>query len=151
MENQNNIIVEKIKKIILSYNKMLREKNKSVNLYRGQSEVLVLINNNEGITLRDIKNHFGTTPATVSKTIHRLEKNGFIVKVKDAKDKRVSKVYLTEKGLSIISYSENMLREVNENIVKNFSDEEIDQLSNYLKRILLNIKNYREGNKGVID
>lgn len=70
-----------------------------------------------------------------AKSLKELEKNGFIYKVRDEKDKRVYIVYPTEKALKIESTIFSILKKLDSNLAKNLSSEEYSQLLFLLKKI----------------
>lgn len=67
-------------------------------LYRGEIHMLKAIGDNPGMFISEIARYFDVTRAVVSKSVLKLEKNGYVYKVEDAKDKKRVQVYLTPKG-----------------------------------------------------
>jgi DNA-binding MarR family transcriptional regulator len=85
--------------------KILRLQERNVSLSSNQSlsrtEMHVLENVQEApdMTLTDIAEELGVTKATVSVTIARLERKGFLQKVRMEEDRRKKMLRLTEQGL----------------------------------------------------
>lgn len=67
-------------------------------LYRGEIHLIKVIGDHPGMFLSEIARWFGITRAVVSKTVLKLEKNGYIRKETDPADKKRVQVYLTERG-----------------------------------------------------
>jgi DNA-binding MarR family transcriptional regulator len=64
-----------------------------------QAGILELLSGSEGIAVLDLARHAGVAPSTMSLTLDRLERGGFVKRVKDPGDGRRTMVLLTEKGL----------------------------------------------------
>ena len=72
-----------------------------IGLYRGQPPVLFALWEREGQTQSELAARLGNTPATVTRTLQRMEKAGFIARRPDPKDQRVTRVYVTEAGWAV--------------------------------------------------
>lgn len=72
-----------------------------IGLYPGQPAVLRALWAQDGLTHTDLARALQVQPATITKMINRMEKNGFVRRRQDADDQRVSRVYLTEAGRAV--------------------------------------------------
>ena len=79
------------------YSEMLRE----LDLYVGQDNLLCKLWRDNGITHMQLTQYLNCEPPTVTNMVKTLEKKGFVYRKKDSNDGRVSRVYLTEKGLAV--------------------------------------------------
>lgn len=70
-------------------------------LSRHQASVLAHLDEIEPTTVMDLATHMGVTPATMSVSIDRLERKGYVVRLKDAKDRRRVHVRLTTAGVRV--------------------------------------------------
>lgn len=70
-------------------------------LSRHQASILDHLDELEPTTLTDLAAHMGVTPATMSLTIDRLERKGYVVRLRDAKDRRRVHVRLTTAGVRV--------------------------------------------------
>lgn len=70
-------------------------------LHTGQEMLLLRLWNEEGLTQSELVDQLCVEPPTVTKTLHRLEKAGYVERRQDPEDARVSRVYLTPKGRSL--------------------------------------------------
>ena len=68
------------------------------NISRTEMHTLEAIQESEYVTLTQIADKLSITKATASVTIKRLVKKGFVKKVKEENDKRISTLKLTQKG-----------------------------------------------------
>ena len=70
-------------------------------LSRHQASILDHLDEVEPTTVKDLARHMGVTAATMSMSIDRLERKGYVVRLKDAKDRRRVHVRLTTAGVRV--------------------------------------------------
>jgi len=70
-------------------------------LSRHQASILDHLDELEPTTVMDLASHMGVTSATMSLAIDRLERKGYVVRLRDAKDRRRVHVRLTTAGVRI--------------------------------------------------
>src|SRR5215831_4855136 len=70
-------------------------------LSRHQASILDHLDELEPTTLTDLAGHMGVTAATMSLAIDRLERKGYVVRLRDAKDRRRVHLRLTTAGVRI--------------------------------------------------
>jgi DNA-binding MarR family transcriptional regulator len=70
-------------------------------LSRHQASVLDHLDEIDPITINELARHMGVTPGTMSLTVDRLEKKGYVVRMKDAADRRRVHLRLTSAGVRI--------------------------------------------------
>ncbi len=116
---------------------------KKWDLTMSQAMVLEYLNNTSSVDLtqRAIEQHFNLQHPTVSGILKRLEKNGFISTATSETDRRVKKIFMTEKALQIDTRAKEHQAETEELFVKGLSPEEIATLRCLLLRTLKNITN----------
>lgn len=107
--------------------RILRLQEKSVsksandNLSRTEMHALENIQDNPGATLTQIADMLGVTKATVSVSVSRLEKKGYLVKVRDGQDKRKSELVLTTMGEDCCKKHKQFHDMVIESILREFN------------------------------
>lgn len=111
----------------------------AIGLYRGQPPLLHLLADQAGLTQADIAARLGVAPATVTKSLQRLEKAGFVERRADAEDQRVSRVYLTEAGHGIVGAMNRVLGELAAETMAGLAAEEVAQLTRLLARLRANL------------
>ena len=77
-------------------------------------------------------------PATTTRALAKLEKQGYIVRRPDPKDARVKRVFLTEAARQIEPELSARLHEWSEKLTEGFSDEERDLIASFLSRMAQN-------------
>ena len=70
-------------------------------LSRHQASILDHLDEIEPTTVMDLAAHMGVTAGTMSLAIDRLERKGYVVRLKDAKDRRRVHVRLTRAGVRV--------------------------------------------------
>jgi len=113
----------------------------STGVFHGQHKMLMCISDHEFFSHKEIAAHMKISTATVAVSLKKLEKGGYIEKIVDENDNRLNKIVLTAKGKSIVEYSRKMFDEIEANMFIGFSNEEKEQLIQYLERIEGNLKN----------
>src|SRR6476469_3124694 len=92
-------------------------------LSRHQASILDHLDEIEPTTVMDLAGHMGVTPATMSIAIDRLERKGYVVRLKDAKDRRRVHVRLTTAGVRVREASSVLDASRVEALVARLSDE----------------------------
>jgi len=79
-------------------------------VFQGQDEILFLIMHKEGLKPSEIAKYLHTSLASISVSLKRLEKQGFIEKRNDENDMRISHIYINEKAeLHLKIFTKNYL------------------------------------------
>jgi DNA-binding MarR family transcriptional regulator len=93
-------------------------------LSRHQASILDHLDEIEPTTVMTLAAHLGVTAATMSIAIDRLERKGYAVRLKDAKDRRRVHVRLTTAGVRVREASSVLDASRVEALVARLSDEE---------------------------
>jgi DNA-binding MarR family transcriptional regulator len=93
-------------------------------LSRHQASILDHLDEIEPTTVMEMATHMAVTPATMSIAIDRLEKKGYVVRIKDAKDRRRVNVRLTSAGVRVREASSVLDASRVEALVARLTDEE---------------------------
>src|SRR3954468_2780211 len=93
-------------------------------LSRHQANILDHLDEIEPITVMELAAHMGVTSATMSLAIDRLERKGYVVRLKDAKDRRRVHVRLTTAGVRVREASSVLDPARVEALVAKLTDEE---------------------------
>lgn len=94
-----------------------------------QAAGYILINiHKEGTPVSQIANLTGVKTTSLSRVLNNLESLGFIYREASETDKRSVKVYLTELGREKRRIAKDVVRNFNQYLADNFSENERDQL-----------------------
>jgi DNA-binding MarR family transcriptional regulator len=93
-------------------------------LSRHQASILDHLDELEPTTVMDLAAHMGVTAGTMSLSIDRLERKGYAVRLKDAKDRRRVHVRLTSAGVRVREASSVLDPQRVADLVSRLSDED---------------------------
>ena len=88
---------------------------------------------------RDIEEEFRLSHPTVSGLLARLEKKGFIEFRPDEKDRRCKRIVMLPKGWECHDTMHRTILANEEQMVKDFSPEEMEQFRSFLSRAIANM------------
>lgn len=88
---------------------------------------------------RDIEEEFHLSHPTVSGILSRLEKKGFIEFRPDPADRRCKRIYILEKGRLCNKTVRNAIRESEQKMVQDFTEDEKAQFLGLLTRAIANM------------
>jgi DNA-binding MarR family transcriptional regulator len=95
-------------------------------LSRHQASVLDHLDEVDPMTLNALATHMGVTPATMSLTVDRLERKGYVVRLRDAADRRRVHLRLTSAGVRVRDASSVLDSALVEALVERLSDDDRD-------------------------
>jgi len=110
-----------------------------LDLYRGQPQVLRALWDREGITHSELAQILHVRPSTVTNTVQRMEKAGFVKRRDDSQDHRVSRVYLTDAGRDIRSQLQEIWKKREQEAFAGFNQEDQELLCRFLVRMRDNL------------
>jgi DNA-binding MarR family transcriptional regulator len=108
-------------------------------LYRGQPAMLRALWAGDGVTHSALAGQLAKSPATITKTVKRMERAGFVERKPDPKDERLSRVYLTAAGRDVQAAVEQVWQAFELQAFEGFTKEEMATLRSLLKRVCHNI------------
>lgn len=117
----------------------IQKETDAIGLYFGQLPILEYIKRNENCTQREIADKLHVTAASIALSTKRLQKAGMIKKITDEDNLRCNKLSITEKGLEITEKGRKIFDALDEKMYQGFSEEELEDLYNYLNRLILNL------------
>ncbi|MCD6482204.1 MAG: MarR family transcriptional regulator [Candidatus Izimaplasma sp.] len=86
----------KLNKSSMLYKRLMSKHLERLNITYAQLMVLRVINQEPGIIAKEILMQMDTDKATLSGVLSRLERNNYINRVKNAKDKRIQNIYISK-------------------------------------------------------
>ena len=95
-----------------------------IGLHVGQEMLLAALWDNEGITQTELAERMMIQAPTLTNSLRRLERDGFVKRSADLEDQRISRVYLTEKGHSLKEAIQEKWGQLEEESFGGFSVEE---------------------------
>lgn len=88
---------------------------------------------------RDIEEAFQLSHPTVSGLLRRLEKKAFLELRQDPQDKRCKRIYILPRGEACNQHMHESMEAIEEQIVRNFTEDERELFAQFLDRALSNM------------
>ncbi len=117
----------------------------TLGIYPGQHHLLMQLGRLDGISQVDLAKMLMIKPSTLTVMVGRMARMGLVVKKQDELDKRVLRIYLTEKGKDILAEAHSRMKQVEKETFEGFSDEELMQFGRFAQRMKQNLS---QANKG---
>ncbi|KGP73855.1 MarR family winged helix-turn-helix transcriptional regulator [Pontibacillus yanchengensis] len=131
--NQSTITEEKIadiEKKLRHISGIIKQKGREIlNHYPitpPQFVALQWLSESGDMTIGELSNQIHLACSTTTDLVDRMEKNALVERVRDPKDRRVVRIHLLEKGESIIHEVIEKRQAYLEDVLRSFSDDQID-------------------------
>jgi MarR family transcriptional regulator for hemolysin len=137
-ENNIGFIVNRTAKaIVKALDTELRDK---VGITFGQWKVIVTLMNENGLTQKEIADKLGLEGPTLIPIIDKLEKDGLVIRKVGAEDRRINRIYYTEKSEASWDKMLECALRIRQISVKNIPEQNIDIMRNVLNKIWQNLR-----------
>ncbi len=113
---------------------------------RGQGRVLAMLKIQPEIATKDLSYLLGIRQQSLNELLNKLEKSGYVERRPSDADRRVMVVHLTEKGKTVTQPASDY-----EEVLGCLSQEELQQLGNYLGRIITAFRTQEGGEETAIE
>ena len=140
MNNNGGYLINQIQKISSrKFNELLKEKN--IDEFNGsQGVILYSLWKNKELTIKEIGKITGLAKTSLTSMLDRMEEKGLIRRKDNSEDKRSIKIMLTDKAKELEKDYNDISNKMSNIFYKNFSDKEINEIENYLERIISNLE-----------
>lgn len=112
---------------------------KDSELTPGQPKILDYLQNHNGCVQKEIAKGCHIEPASITVILKGMESKGYIERKMLNGDRRSLYVFLTEKGKKYIEYLNEKFDKVENTALKNFTEDEKQQLNDLLMRVYENM------------
>lgn len=144
---QGGFLVTKIHQLAQRVFANLLEECKIHEITAAQGRILFPLWNKDNMSFQELKKKTLLSKSTLSYFLDKLEEAGFIKRIHSEEDKRIM-------SIKLIAVDEDLKKkfiEVSNNMkkiyYKDFSEQQIDDFENYLRRVLRNLLVYNKENK----
>lgn len=139
-ENSIGFIINRTAKaLIYVFDQELRNK---FGITFGQWKIIIILaNNNDGLSQKEIADKLGLEGPTIIPIIDKLEKDEFVKRMADKIDRRNNRIFLTEKTISSLDSMINYAIEIKEISIRNISEQDISITKHTLEKMWENIQN----------
>lgn len=108
-----------------------------------------IITKNPGITQDELASELCINKSNVTRGLNNLEEMGFVERKSDENDKRILRVYPTEKMIEAFPKIKAVLKDWNKYLTDDINEEEIQIFQSVLERITNRAKDYINGREEV--
>jgi DNA-binding MarR family transcriptional regulator len=109
--------------------------------YAGQDQIMLALDRDDGQTPGALADRLGVRPPTITKTINRLQAQGFLEKRTSNSDARQAHIFLTEAGREMIVAIEKSVKKTEKQALKGLDKKDQKALAKLLARIEANLTN----------
>ena len=117
------------------FNEVINEQG----LYSGQQDIIFALIENEGITSSELAQITGVSNATMSVSVKRMEKAGFVTKKSDENDARIVRIYPTQKAMAVPDNIKKKMDELEAVITKGMAEDTALEFAHYLQFAIDNL------------
>lgn len=127
------------------YANELNLKFSTENFSPNEISILILLSNNPSInTSSQLCTILGVSKGLISRSIDALIEKELVSCEKDASDKRIQRIFLTEKSSPVIQRLNREVTNINNEVLKDISKEELQQVETTVTKILTRFKERTE-------
>lgn len=138
-QNSIGFIINRIGKSLI--NVIDQELRRRYSITFGQWKVLIIIANSDGgLTQKDIADKLALEGPTLIPILDKLEKDGFIVRKIDSKDRRINRINLTQKADGFLNDTIECVAQIKKVSLKDLSESEITITKNTLEKMWHNLQ-----------
>lgn len=116
------------------------------NITFGEYSALCLISSlleaeqNKHITPTELNNYFGTKKPATSRMLTMLEKKGFIERLTEVKDHRLTYLVLTNLGKEVLKEEEATYKQIKERVINRMGNDDYEELLYLLEKLEIILK-----------
>jgi MarR family transcriptional regulator, transcriptional regulator for hemolysin len=139
-ENSIGFIINRTAKALIhTFDQELRNK---FGITFGQWKIIIILaNNNDGLSQKEIADKLGLEAPTIIPIIDKLEKDGFVKRMADNNDRRNNRIFLTEKTINSLDSMVSYALKIKEISIRNIPEQDISITKNTLEKMSNNIQN----------
>jgi len=119
---------------------VLRKRIAPLGIVPGQFPTLLALWEKDGLTQKELLAIVDVEQATLANTLTRMERDGLIAREGHPVDARAKTIHLTEKALSIREEAYRAAMTINQEIMEDFSEEEVEAFLEAMRRIITKLK-----------
>lgn len=140
METKGGYLISRIKQVgTRLFDRMLAEAD--IDAFNGaQGRILYVLWGRDAITISQLSAQTSLANTTLTSMLDRMEAGGLIRREPSGTDRRAMLIYLTDKARSLQTDYERVSQQMNECYYREFTEAEVYQFEDYLRRVLDNLE-----------
>jgi len=124
MEEQNKDVIGSAMKLMRT---LRRKENPAKHESRGAGRLLRVLQENDGMSSRELADRMGIRPASLTEMLNRLEADGILTRQSDPADQRRNRIFIQEKGSVLLKKMKAVRQMEREHINKSLTLDEQEQ------------------------
>ena len=120
-------------------------KEYGIEINPAQGRIMFVLWRNDNISINELAKQTSLGKSTLTSMLDRLEETGYIMRVPSKEDRRKIKIKRTKKDKAFQDLYVQVSQNMNDLYLQGFSESEIRQFEEYLRRIFDNLTKYEEG------
>src|SRR5690625_4346248 len=104
-----------------------------------QSHILFLLERNGPQRMSELAEVLHLTPGAVTTASDRLIDQGYIARIRDKTDRRVTRLEMTHKGKETLNELQNKGRKIMKLVFKDISDNDLEKMNDIFRQATINI------------
>lgn len=139
-------IVDELKKLDIEIDRKLFSISKENNIpeppspLQGRIMDYLVIHEGETVYQKDLESALNVSKATVSSALLTMEKNNIIKRITSKNDARSKQIVITQSSIRVHENMKILFNNINEELIKNISAEEIEAFYNTISKLRKNIQ-----------
>ena len=117
---------------------------KDTGIHPKQVPFMILLDEQEGMSQREISQELGISPPTVAVSVKRLEKSGLVERREDEQDLRRSRIFLTERGKETIQDIKTCVEEKEALVFRGFRESARCLMNRFFDQMIENLGGKQE-------
>lgn len=109
-----------------------------------QGRIMFVLWRNESVPIGELAKKTSLKKSTMTSMLDRLEKSGYVARVRSGKDRRQILIQRTEKDRNLEKAYVQVSQEMERLVLKGLSEKEVNDFEGYLRRVLDNLNTIEE-------
>lgn len=126
-------------------NKAARMRLGSMGTWPGQIPIVLCLLAAEGLSQKDLIERTRIEQSTMAEHLDRMERDGLIYRIRDKQDRRVFRIFLSDSLKESSEWLMNELEAGGQLYTTGITNEELEQCSKTLAKIIANLEKYTGG------
>lgn len=141
MEEQNRDVIGSAMKLMRT---LRRKENPAKHESRGAGRLLRLLQENDGMSSRELADRMGIRPASLTEMLNRLEADGILTRQPDPADQRRNRIFIQEKGYALLKKMKAVRQTEREHINHSLTFEEQAQFVALCEKLTKSLEDLRQ-------
>lgn len=140
MEEQNKDVIGSAMKLMRT---LRRKENPAKHESRGAGKLLRILQENDGMSSRELADRMGIRPASLTEMLNRLEADGILTRQPDPADQRRNRIFIQEKGYVLLKKMKAVRQTEREHINRSLTLDEQEQFVALCEKLTKSLEDFR--------